>query len=544
MDYPFDSGKGNTMNFSHYSIGARLRAGFLAILTTLIVVAAFGLHALSRADAAMNDIVHDNMKRIELLEQMSDAVHVVTRVIRSIALLKDNAAATEHERPKIAAARARYDAAFTALRAMPNEPESEELIRQLVRFQEEVRPLNNRFTEMAATGEPGAIAYLLGNAQPQTDRWHETIRDFITLEKRTNEAHARQNREDYEQARLLLGGLALFTFAAGAAFALWMTRSVTVPLDAAVGLAHTAAAGDLTPQVDVAPEDRSESASLLRALNEMNDGLNGIVAQVRDGAHALAQNAAEIAAGNLDLSGRTERQASTLEQTAAAMEELTTTVKNNADNARTASAMAHHTAEVAAHGGVVVGQVVEVMTGIEASSSRIVEIAFQTNILALNAAVEAARAGEQGRGFAVVASEVRTLAQRSATAAHEIKELIHDSVGQIKAGGVLVQDAGATMRDIVDEIGNVSTMVTEIAQATEQQSVGIEQTYRAVSELDQINQHNTALVEELAATTTSLKDEAASLERVVSRFTLRGRRSHGAASAAARPSPVRLPLAA
>lgn len=275
------------------------------------------------------------------------------------------------------------------------------------------------------------------------------------------------------------------------------------------------------------PNDITETGTLLRALNEMSQELNGIVNRVREGANTLTMSSAEIAQGNLDLSSRTEQQAGALQQTAASMEELAATVKNNADNVKSASALASDTAQVAAHGGVVVGQVVNVMHGIESSSARIVDIidvidgiAFQTNILALNAAVEAARAGEQGRGFAVVASEVRTLAQRSATAAHQIKDLIHASVDQIKTGGTLVRDAGTTMERIVGGIGKVSSLVSEIATATGEQAVGIEETHLAVSALDRINQENAALVEEIAAGAVSLKDEAQTLEQTVSRFQL------------------------
>lgn len=491
---------------------------------------------------ATANIVHINMKKIELLEQMSDSVHVVARVVRSMALLKDREAAAQEQR-KVVAARERYDQALASLSTMQLDPQGKDLVQQLADLSKEVRPLNNRFVEMALAGDENATRFLLDTAGPATTKWQNTIQALKDRQQKKSAADAEATAAAYKTARNLMLGLALVTLTGGAMFSRWVTRSIVIPMARAVDVADGVAGGNLTQRVEVDPKDRSESSSMLRALNDMSDGLNSIVGQVRVGAHTITTSATEIAAGNLDLSARTERQASTLEETAAAMEELTSTVRNNAEHARKASSMAKHTAEVAAHGGTVVGQVVEVMTGIESSSTRIVEIidvidsiAFQTNILTLNAAVEAARAGEQGRGFAVVASEVRTLAQRSAGAAHQIKELIHSSVNQIKAGSVLVQDAGTTMQDIVTEIGNVSGLVAEIADATEQQSVAIEQTYQAVSELDTINQQNTALVEEVAATTASLRDDAMALEELVSRFVLQGGLLAGVSTKATRPT--------
>ena len=323
---------------------------------------------------------------------------------------------------------------------------------------------------------------------------------------------------------------------------IWLVKAISGPINAAVKVAQSVAAGDLTHPIEVRSSD--ETGQLMAALKTMSDNLQKIVGEVRASTDTIATASSEIATGNLDLSSRTEQQASSLEETASAMEELTSTVKQNADNARQANQLAASASSVAVQGGQVVSQVVDTMEAINNSSRKIVDIisvidgiAFQTNILALNAAVEAARAGEQGRGFAVVASEVRSLAQRSAAAAKEIKSLIDDSVEKVGTGSKLVGQAGVTMDEVVASVKRVTDVMGEITAASQEQSTGIEEVNRAITQMDEVTQQNAALVEQAAAAAQSLQDQAGRLATVVGVFKLHeGQRAVSMAAPVSRPS--------
>jgi methyl-accepting chemotaxis protein len=355
------------------------------------------------------------------------------------------------------------------------------------------------------------------------------------------------------QRWIVLGVLAAMLITLGASHLL--ARSINRPLEEAIGFAALIAKGTLDARLAVDAADQTETGRLKHALQAMRTSLHDIVSQVRDGTESIATATGQIAAGNRDLSQRTEMQASALEETASSMEELTSTVRQNADNARQANQLAESASSVARKGGTVVAQVVDTMGAIDGAARRIADIigviegiAFQTNLLALNAAVEAARAGEQGRGFAVVAAEVRNLAQRSNSAAKEIKQLIDASVEQVDLGSRLVGEAGGTMTDIVDSVRRVTDIMGEISAASSEQEAGIEQVNKAIGEIDAVTQHNAALVEQAAAAAGSMQAQASTLSGLVSTFQLgarpagAGRPEDGAAPAGTRAGALTLAL--
>jgi methyl-accepting chemotaxis protein len=522
-------------------ISARLGLVFGLLLLLLAVIAFVGINRLRSLDATTTRITSNISPKIEAAREMSYVAMDVARLTRNL-LLTTGAEQAAH-RAALDKARVDTDKQVTALEQLVDTDRGRILLAAVKATLIDYRAFTNSVIEPAMAGRTQEATQLLFGERLKTQAAYlASLREMVEFLGKQMEQAALTAHESAQNAIGLMIAAALLAGLIGVASAWLITRSITRPLTHAVEAADRVARGDLSDAIVAHSAD--ETGQMLTALQRMQESLARTVGLVRGNAEGVATASAQISQGNEDLSSRTEEQASSLEQTAASMEELTSTVKQNADNARQANQLAVSASEVALKGGDVVGKVVSTMASIDASSRKIVEIigvidgiAFQTNILALNAAVEAARAGEQGRGFAVVASEVRTLAQRSAAAAKEIKGLIGDSVSKVDAGTALVGEAGRTMDDIVGSVRRVTDIMGEITAASQEQTAGIEQISQAISQMDQVTQQNAALVEEAAAAAASLQDQAGGLLEAVSVFTLDDARQGGPAVAKAAAAP-------
>ncbi|QSX98820.1 methyl-accepting chemotaxis protein [Janthinobacterium sp. PLB04] len=512
------------------SIGVRLGLGFAVILLFSMLITGISvwrLHDVAMATRTMMELPLAKERYIsDWYAKIDSGVRRTTAIARSSDTTLGAYFAEEAKQSSVVSGELQKK-----IEALISSPEEKELFRLVSEQRKVYLDSRAQVSKLKADGqEAEAEKAFQGIFVPGSTKYLKVVNDMLQHQRASIDKTAREIDEVAKTSRNLLLTLAVLALGFGVVCAWLLTMGIVRPLRTAVDIARKVADGDLTAQIDASAKD--ETGQLLLALKDMNTSLLNIVSEVRTGTDSIATSSTQIAAGNQDLSSRTEEQAGSLEETASSMEELTSTVKQNADNARQANQLAASAAQVAVKGGEVVAQVVGTMESINASSNKIVDIisvidgiAFQTNILALNAAVEAARAGEQGRGFAVVASEVRNLAQRSASAAKEIKTLIGASVEQVNAGSMLVAQAGSTMNDIVDSVQRVSDIITEITAASSEQSVGIDEINRAIGQMDAVTQQNAALVEESAAAAESMQHQAHNLAQVVSVFKLNGQQA-------------------
>jgi methyl-accepting chemotaxis protein len=511
--------------FHNLKINNKLLVAFIPLVAMTCVMGIFSIVQLVKVGNSSTEIARNWMPATRHIGEVQTSL-ARFRISEATHILQEGEAEMKAADKALATRRDIMGKQQDALAALVSDPEEKRIYAAFQQDLDAYMAESAKLTALSHAGNKDEARTLFKGA---SNKIYRKINDeFEALAKHNDEgsnASERAAAQIFTMSRQLIIGALVASVAVGLLLAMWVARIVAKPLNDAISVAQRVAGGDLTADIEVVSRD--ETGMVMSSLRDMNQSLAQVVGQVRGSTDAIATASAQIASGNMDLSARTEGQASSLEETASAMETLTATVRQNADNARLADQLAQSASGVAADGGKVVGEVITTMGAISAASRKIVDIiavidgiAFQTNILALNAAVEAARAGEQGRGFAVVASEVRNLAQRSAVAAKEIKQLIEDSVRQMDSGTVLVQQAGNTMDQIVASVRRVSDVVGEISASSVEQRSGIEEINKAIVQIDETTQQNAGLVEEAAAAAAALQEQAAQLAAVVSRFRL------------------------
>ncbi|KVQ53983.1 methyl-accepting chemotaxis protein [Burkholderia territorii] len=516
------------MKIARISIKAKLLGGFGLLAAVVVVVSGMALKALSDTNDEFSRYMNGVNARANLSAQIRTAVDRRAIAARNLVLVT-TPSDIQLELADVQQAHKDVQDRLAKLKDMmanatDTTDRARELVAEIVRVEASYGPVALNIVGLAQAGKKDeATADIDNRCRPLLAQLVRATDAYATYTREREAQIAQAFADRYTIERNVLLAICAVAIVIAVGGGLWLTRKITAPIVAAVEVARTVANGDLGSRINVSGND--ETRDLLDALHTMNARLIDIVGRVRDSSNSIAHAVGEIASGNLDLSQRTEEQAASLQETAATMEEFTSTVRLNAENAQQASTLAANASDVAQRGSSVVGRVVETMTEIGNSSSKIADItgiiegiAFQTNILALNAAVEAARAGEQGRGFAVVASEVRSLAQRSSTAAKEIKELISASVQTIQAGSALAGEAGETMSDVTRAVARVTDIMGEIAAASAEQSRGIDQVNLTITQMDQTTQQNAALVEQAAAASKSLEAQGRDLSETVSAF--------------------------
>lgn len=513
--------------FNNITIKTRLIfvVGLLSLL--IISVGILGLYGIDQSNKGLKSVYGDRTVPAVTLANINDHLQVI-RMNAVVAASLNNISVAQARASDTARRDVEVQKNWNTFMQRTLTAEETVIAKAYIKNKKIYDESRNRTMQLARNGDfESAWKNAMGDARPKFETLHKNIFDLIDLQARVASEEYIEAKNNFNTIFMVTSITAALGVLLAIVIGILLIRAIVRPLNEAISVTNTVALGDLTTRIDV--NSTNETGRLLQALKQMNDNLVDLVGKVRMSADSISTASREIASGNAELSQRTEQQASSLEETASSIEQLTATVKQNADNARYANQLAVGASNVALKGGKVVGQVVETMGSINESSKKIVDIisvidgiAFQTNILALNAAVEAARAGEQGRGFAVVATEVRTLAQRSAAAAKEIKGLISDSVHKVEDGTRLVDEAGATMEEIVNAVKRVTDIMAEISAASQEQSAGIEQVNYVVTQMDEVTQQNAMLVEEAAIATQSMQEQSQDLLEAVAAFKLIG----------------------
>ncbi|MFJ5429311.1 methyl-accepting chemotaxis protein [Pectobacterium actinidiae] len=535
-------------------LGTMLGTGFASVIIIGLMVAVLGRFHLVDLGEDIESLSEKNLASLILIQDAKSGFDAVARSVRNIGLTDDRNRIQEEKR-LIDQQIARNTETLAKLYEHLSEPETRDSLESLTQARPAYRNAVNKAVELGlsenAEERARAVQIMVNEMQVTQAPVFAALDSMAQFQKKRTQD---MTTSAMQEARA--DGNTLIIFAAvavlvGILVSVLITRTIKGLLGGevvyAAQIAQAIAQGNLAVTIALRPGDNH---SMLAAMNVMRKSLSGIVEQVRESSESIATGASQIAAGSTDLSQRTEEQAANLQQTAASMEEMSQTVRQNSDTVRNAAQLAQAASNTAAKGGEAVGNIVVTMKEITDSSHKIGDIisvidgiAFQTNILALNAAVEAARAGEQGRGFAVVAGEVRSLAQRSATAAKEIKELIGHSVEKVETGSALVSDAGTTIEELVRQARHVADLINEIGVTTQEQESGVSQIHDAVNQLDQVTQQNAALVEQSASAADSLSDQAAHLVELMKVFIVEGESSQRLAPALKRPDSAKLSLA-